>query len=45
MGKYRSFKEARKFAKTHGKLLAELNLPINPWMVYTKEKVWKRMMK
>ena len=41
----KGFDAWRKFAKTHGKLLAELNLPINPWMVYTKEKVWKRMKK
>ena len=41
----KGFGDWNKFAKTHGKLLAELNLPAAPWLVYTKERVWKRMMK
>jgi hypothetical protein len=39
----KGFDDWRKFAKTHKKLLAKLNLPVNPWMIYTKEKVWKRI--
>ena len=39
----KGFSDWKKFAKTHGKLLTELNLPAAPWLVYTKEKVWKRI--
>ena len=41
----KGFNDWKKFAKTHRKLLAELNLPVAPWMSYTKEKVWKKMKK
>ena len=41
----KGFADWSKFAKTHGKLLVELNLPAAPWMVYTKERVRSKMKK
>jgi len=35
----------REFARTHKKLLSDLHLPIEPWVIYSKEKVWNRMKK
>ena len=37
--------DLRQFSKTHRRELEKMNLPANPWRVYTKEKVWKRMKK
>ena len=33
----------RKFAKSHKKLLKKLRIPVYPWRVYTKERVWRKM--
>ena len=35
----------REFARTHKKLLSDLHLPIEPWVIYSKERVWSRMKK
>ena len=34
-----------RFARTHKKLLSDLHLPIEPWVIYSKERVWSRMKK
>ena len=33
----------RQFSKTHRRELEKINLPANPWRVYTKERVWRKM--
>ena len=33
----------REFSKTHRRELEKINLPANPWRVYTKERVWRKM--
>ena len=33
----------KKFTPKHRKELSDLNIPANPWRVYTKERVWKKM--
>ena len=34
-----------RFARTHKKLLEDLRLPANPRIIYTKERVWRKMKK
>jgi hypothetical protein len=32
----------KKFTPKHRRELSDLNIPANPWRVYTKERVWRR---
>ena len=32
-----------KFARSHKDLLEKLNIPSEPWAVYTQERVWRKM--
>ena len=36
-------KDWRNFSKTHAKQIEKLNIPANPRVVYTKEKIWGKM--
>ena len=38
-------KDWTKFARTHKKILEKLHLPVEPFDVYSKEKVWSKMKK
>lgn len=40
---FKNLTDWKKFAKTHSRELNDLNLPAQPWNVYTKEKVWEKM--
>ena len=33
----------KRFVKTHKKLLDKLHIPVNPQVIYTKERVWSKM--
>ena len=39
----RNQKDWRNFSKTHAKQIEKLNIPANPRVVYTKEKIWGKM--
>jgi hypothetical protein len=38
-----NFTQWRNFFPKHKKLLEQLHLPESPWLVYTKERIWRRM--